>query len=269
MNKANYTGQPLQQFPISTEGLDFIQQQILLAAEYAQSAGGNYILSGCTDSGAGVSDGILVLNGEIIRFSGGPKGTNVRIVTGTESITANGQTYENARIIRHAEFGENVGGTDTFAWGTITPFPTNRHIAENYVPKTRRIAGLSLSQDIVNLPYVPDAAGWTQASVTAGQGHGWLRGRVNNLNELELKGSIVSDNNPASAAMVIPSTTIGSATHATARVIPISSGSVTVITLDITSEAVPPAGCRVKITGFAIAAQTDIDLTIPGLIQRI
>jgi hypothetical protein len=58
---------------------------------------------------------------------------------------------------------------------------------------------VSLSQDIVNLPYVPDAAGWTQANVAAGQGHGWLRGRVNNMNELELKGSIVSDNNPASA----------------------------------------------------------------------
>jgi microcystin-dependent protein len=133
MNKANYTEK--NSFPLSTQGLDFIQRQILLAAEYAKAAGGNYILSGCEENGQTVTDGTLVINGEIIPFKGGTKQTTVRIVESGESVTAGSETYLNAYTKREIQFGSNVGGQHTFSWASIKAFPTNKYLAENLASK--------------------------------------------------------------------------------------------------------------------------------------
>jgi|GEM_PF-1050614 len=133
MNKANYTEK--NSFPLSTQGLDFIQQQILLAAEYAGAAGGNYILSGCQENGQTVAAGVLVVEGEIIPFKGGTKHTTVRIVETKEQITAGSETYFDAYTKRHVEFGANLSNVDTFAWDEFTAFPTNKFLLENSATK--------------------------------------------------------------------------------------------------------------------------------------
>jgi microcystin-dependent protein len=135
MNKANYTNRVQRKFPLSTEGLDFIQLQIMLAAEYASSAGGNYILSGCAVSGGRAASGIMVINGEILTFTGGDLQDKVRIVELAESITAEGSNYPDSYIRRHVEFGQNLGGADTFNWSDIVPFPTNKFLLDNSATK--------------------------------------------------------------------------------------------------------------------------------------
>jgi microcystin-dependent protein len=136
MNKGNYTDRTQRKFPLSTEGLDFIQQQILSAAEYAQAAGGNYILSGCAVSGSNVSPGTVIINGELLPFVGGTLQDKVRIVQTKESITAGSETYADAYIRRHVEFGSYAGGADTFNWVDLTAFPTNKFLLENSATKT-------------------------------------------------------------------------------------------------------------------------------------
>jgi hypothetical protein len=127
MNRANFFNNH-QSFPVSTRMLDFMQAQMALVANYAKAAGGNCILSGCTDQGASVTDGVLILGGEIIEFVGGVKQTTVRIVETTQSETAAGITYHNAYTFRTAEFGSNLGGAQTFAWEDIVPLPANAAI---------------------------------------------------------------------------------------------------------------------------------------------
>jgi microcystin-dependent protein len=122
-------------FPLSTEGLDFIQLQIMLAAEYARTAGGNYILSGCAVAGGRAADGIMVINGEILTFIGGDLQDKVRIVEQAESTTAEGSNYPDSYIRRHVEFGQNLGNADTFNWADLTPFPTNKFLLENSATK--------------------------------------------------------------------------------------------------------------------------------------
>ena len=136
MNKAFYKNRVQRKFPLSTEGLDFIQLQTLLAAEYAQAAGGNYILSGCAVNGSNVSAGTLIINGELLPFIGGTLQNKVRIVQVTENITAGSDTYNDSYIHRHVEFGSNIGGTDTFNWADFAPFPTNKFLLENSATKT-------------------------------------------------------------------------------------------------------------------------------------
>ena len=121
---------PQQRAPFSTKGLDFIQGQILLAAELARMAGDNYILSGCTVSGNNVSAGTMILNGEIIPFVGGGLQTKVRIVQTSESVTAGAETYEDMYIYRRAEFGSNLNSVDTFLWSEIRRLPTIKELME-------------------------------------------------------------------------------------------------------------------------------------------
>ena len=46
MDKANYKGNGKGRYPLSTEGLEFIQQQIELIYNVAELHGRNYILKG-------------------------------------------------------------------------------------------------------------------------------------------------------------------------------------------------------------------------------
>lgn len=119
MNKANYISDgsvDRQKYPLSVESLDFIQQQILLAAEMAAAAGNKVIVRGCTEQGSGVTAGIVVVNNELLPFVAGTKQTKVRIVERVEHITADFITYNNAKRVRYVEFGANVGDVDTFLW---------------------------------------------------------------------------------------------------------------------------------------------------------
>ena len=135
MNRANYTDRVQRKFPLSTEGLDFIQMQIMLAAEYAQTAGGNYILSGCAVIGGRGLPGVMILNNEILTFAGGDFQDTVRIVEVSEAITAEGSNYPDAYVRRHVEFGQNLGNVDTFNWADLQPFPTNKFLLENSATK--------------------------------------------------------------------------------------------------------------------------------------
>jgi microcystin-dependent protein len=135
MNKANYTNRVQRKFPLSTEGLDFIQLQIMLAADYVRSAGGNYILSGCGVVGGRGLPGIMILNDEILTFVGGDVQGTVRIVEQAEAITAEGSNYPDSYIRRHAEFGQNLDNVDTFDFASLQPFPTNKFLAENSATK--------------------------------------------------------------------------------------------------------------------------------------
>jgi microcystin-dependent protein len=108
----------------------------MLAAEYAQAAGGNYILSGCAVSGGRAASGIMVINGEILTFVGGDLQDKVRIVETSEGITAEGSNYPDSYVHRHVEFGQNLNSVDTFNWADLKPFPTNKFLFENSATKT-------------------------------------------------------------------------------------------------------------------------------------
>jgi microcystin-dependent protein len=145
MNKANYTGRAQRNFPLSTEGLDFMQRLSLLAGEYTNAAGGNYILSGCVVSGNNVSSGTVIIDGELLPFAGGALQTKIRIVEVKENVTAGSETYEDAYVHRFVEFGSNLNDIDTFNWADLAVFPTNKFLFENSATKTELEALKSLA----------------------------------------------------------------------------------------------------------------------------
>lgn len=71
MNKVNFeqTGG----FPLETNTLSFLQSAYGQLSGLAGLGGQSYILNGCTVAGGNVTDGTIVIDGEVLPFVGGPK----------------------------------------------------------------------------------------------------------------------------------------------------------------------------------------------------
>ena len=104
MNKINFTAKD--NFPLSSDTMDIMQKMIELSAKAALLGGSNYILSGCTDSGTTVSDGVIVINGELLKFEGGVKKSKITILQTSQTLHAFGVDYPEAYIFRTAKFSD-------------------------------------------------------------------------------------------------------------------------------------------------------------------
>lgn len=125
MDRQNYEAED--RFPLSTQALTFMQDMVMATAQLALIGGDNYILSGCTVSGNNVSDGIIVIKGEIMPFKGGVALKTITIVEETIPVSANGITFKNARVRRYAKFATGLGA-NYFLWTFFKPLQTNKQL---------------------------------------------------------------------------------------------------------------------------------------------
>lgn len=124
MNKINFTAKD--NFPLSSDTMDMMQQMIGTSASMALLGGSNYILSGCVDDGTNVSNGIIVINGEILPFEGGAKKTKITIQQTTKTLTAFGVDYPEAYIYRSAKFSD----TGEYSWSDFVQVLTNKQLQQ-------------------------------------------------------------------------------------------------------------------------------------------
>lgn len=96
-------------WPASAETWEYMQNMILQAQNAALLGGKNYILSGCVESAGNATDGIIVINGEVLPFVGGPVQTKVIIVDTTVKRAFFGGANNNYYHNRVATFGSGTG----------------------------------------------------------------------------------------------------------------------------------------------------------------
>lgn len=156
MKTANYTGTQTAtggngKYPLSTETLDFIQEQIRLLEALAGIGGTNYILR-LPSNGL---DGVAVIyhapktdttarkgEAEIVYIAASPVYSAtmkyLSVKTTAETITADGERYLEARVVRTAQFSaKTVAGAENYilsgfanlTGGTFAAFPTNASLA--------------------------------------------------------------------------------------------------------------------------------------------
>lgn len=128
-------------YPLSTETLDFIQDQIALLELMAGLGGSNYILRAPDGTNSGVA---VIVNAqkqtEVVEIKPTPVfSTSVKyltIATETQDITADAETYKAARILRTGQFTTNRGAEsyDINSFANINnkaleAFPTNAVLA--------------------------------------------------------------------------------------------------------------------------------------------
>lgn len=127
MNKQNF--ETKDRFPLSTQALTFMQDMIMATARLTLIGGDNYILAGCNTTGNNVSSGTLVINGEVMPFDGGVITKTITIIETTEPVSANGLTFENARVTRKAKFSSGTG-PNYYPWANFKPLRTNKQLEE-------------------------------------------------------------------------------------------------------------------------------------------
>ncbi len=119
MNSINFLGK--EDFPLDTEGLNFLQNIVKQAFAIAGLGGQNYILSGCTEAAGAVSPGLIVIAGELLPFAGGTKKTYIAISETKEGVTNGDNTYQEAYTTRTAVFSDAAG----YSWEELVQVPTN------------------------------------------------------------------------------------------------------------------------------------------------
>ncbi len=132
MNKINFnqTGG----FPLSTNILSTMQDDYNLYHNYKHLAGDNCIISGCEIIGSRVSDGVMVLNGELVPFIGGaiPTGSKVYIKEEVEKKTFEDASIKDVIVKRKAVIGTGEGA---ILFSNLTRVKPLVEIAKALVPK--------------------------------------------------------------------------------------------------------------------------------------
>lgn len=136
-NRINFTGQP--RFPLSIETMDFLQTMIRHNAILNNIGGNIYILTGCEENGANVAPGYVVINGELLPFTGGIKQSNIYIKEVKRSVIASGYNFPDIYTTRTAEFGV---GTPQYQWSAFKRIKTNFDLEALIVKLQQKVESL-------------------------------------------------------------------------------------------------------------------------------
>jgi len=106
----------LQGFPLSSTMLRYQQEQLEQIQQLSNLAGISYILDGCTEAAGVVSDGWVVIKGEVLPFTGGPVNNGIKVIITEQVINRNffGGGNNAYYRVRTATFG--VSGNVNTEW---------------------------------------------------------------------------------------------------------------------------------------------------------
>ena len=128
MNKVNFLNRD--NFPLYSEGLAKLQNAIFMTANFALLGGQRYVLSGCDESVinnvATISDGLVVIDGEILELVGAAKKDKIVIRELQTPLSAFGVEYTEAYTNRYVEFS----ATGDLLWSDFEKIPTNQNLHE-------------------------------------------------------------------------------------------------------------------------------------------
>lgn len=112
-------------YPLSTQSLDFIQQQILLLQQLSIIGGANYILA-VPD---GQKTGIVVIKGEVIVLAATPTLSSqinfIAVTTTVLDVDADGEKFLSARTVRTAAFSATKTTEETYEIGKFEILESN------------------------------------------------------------------------------------------------------------------------------------------------
>ena len=159
MDTQNFKNNGHNKFPVSTETLELLQQQTKLVAELYRIVGvDDVILKDSTAAEAG----IIVRAGEIMPLLGAPA-AYITVREEAESVTFDGETIENARVRRWAEYtSTSYGANSKLAYSVsirATGFRTLKEIYDRVIENRKHCSPKGTISDwygtmsAANMPY--------------------------------------------------------------------------------------------------------------------
>lgn len=104
MNTQKFKNNGRNKFPLSTDTLDFIQEQIKLVYGLTSLAGMNILLK----ESSSTAPGLVIVNGELMPLTGTPA-ARIAVETTSEDVTFLSETIENARTTKVAVYSSYSG----------------------------------------------------------------------------------------------------------------------------------------------------------------
>lgn len=123
MDKINFNNQD--NFPFGITTANFMQNMIEAVAKLTALGGSNYILSGCEENEGIITNGLIVINGEMLPFETGAIQTNIEIVETRTNVDAFGKTFNDAYVTRKVMFSD----TGTLPWANIKRIFSNQELS--------------------------------------------------------------------------------------------------------------------------------------------
>lgn len=123
MNTQKFKNNGRNKFPISTDTLDFMQEQIKLLYGFVSLAGQNIIIS----MPLGNTPGLVIVNGELLPLTGSPN-SYITIKESNDPITFLGETINRARTTRTALFTSYSAGANSYTFSSFVGMRTNRQL---------------------------------------------------------------------------------------------------------------------------------------------
>lgn len=150
MDKGNYSSNPTTaqngKYPVTIEGLDFIQSQIFQLQNLSFCGGENYIIREPTTEPA--RSGLLVWDGEILPLTGAPA-NYVQITSVKVSINTDNGVYADAREIRTAKY---IAKPDDTPETDVLKKRTSFDLLETNVELSNKVAKASVINEIKQAP---------------------------------------------------------------------------------------------------------------------
>lgn len=159
MNRTNFvqTGG----FPVKAERLQELQEAYSIFNNLGYLAGNFAILTGCVVVGTNVSNGVVVMNGEVILFQGGTIAEDVIIVETPISKEFKNGAYKPLHFIRYATFGTSETSVLWSAFKRVDPILT---LMARLTSLEKKTAVFQAGGGMVlwNKPAVEIPAGWAE-----------------------------------------------------------------------------------------------------------
>lgn len=148
MNRQNFINSH-GRFPVSTEALSFLQNQILAVHDFVQVAGPFAIIKDSTAAAAGLA----VVNGELMPLSAAATtGRNfIQVVTQTESVDAGGLHFADVRVTRTAVYRSAQQGGECYPVANFTSISTITAITQQLNQLNSALSGLAGSNSVSEL----------------------------------------------------------------------------------------------------------------------
>lgn len=102
-------------FPLDSNTMDFMQKMIETVVGMSAVCGEKVIVSGCTVNGNHVSDGLVIVRGELLEFKGDVRMDKVYIEETREQVVCLEEAFDDLYIHRCVKFG-NGDGVNNFNW---------------------------------------------------------------------------------------------------------------------------------------------------------
>ena len=136
----NYNFNQTGGFPVTTQILEGIEETVLILQLFAGMCGNLSIVTGCTVTGTQVSDGLVYINGELLKFTGGGIQDYVIISETSETAQFEDGTTKVIAVNRFATFG--ISSTQ-YAFAAFKRVPVLNLLEQRFTQINTAITGIN------------------------------------------------------------------------------------------------------------------------------